>query len=465
MRTLPILGVIMAAVTTLTASAGVTPIDTKLTVTGLAFPVFATHAPNDTSRLFVIEKQGRIRIVDISTATPTLLPTSFLDIDALITGGTSTGSEQGLLGLAFHPNYATNGYFFVNYTNLSGSTVIARYSVDPANPNRALTTGALILLTVVQPFTNHNGGWIGFGPDGYLYIGMGDGGSANDPSNRAQTIVGQKLGKILRIIPNVAGTSPTYTSPTTNPFYGAITGDDEIWAYGLRNPWRPSFDRVTGDFYIADVGQDAVEEVNFQAAGAAGGRNYGWRCTEGTSCTGLTGCTCGSVALTAPVRTYTHSTSGGYSITGGYCYRGCAMPGMQGIYFYADYVSGNIWSFKMVGGAVTEWTLRNTELSTAVGGEVVNTISSFGEDGNGEIYICKQGSGGTTGQIFKIIPAAGEVICVPPNPYDLNDDGAVDGADLGMLMAAWGVPGIGDVNGDGTTDGADLAAMLGAFGS
>ena len=461
MKTSTLLGGLLAGCLCASSFAGAIAIDTKLIMGGLNYPVWVGAAPGDTSRLFVIEKQGKVRIIDMSGAAPALLPTAFLDVDALASGTTS--SEQGLLGMAFHPNYSSNGFFFVNYTNTAGHTVIARYQVSATNANLANAASALIVMTISQPYSNHNGGCIQFGPDGYLYIGMGDGGSANDPGNRAQTIVAQKLGKILRIAPNVAGTSPTYTNPSTNPFYGAITGDDEIWHYGIRNPWRFSFDRQTGDMWIGDVGQDAVEEIDFIAAGV-GGKNCGWRCTEGTSCTGLTGCTCGSAALTPPIRTHTHSagTNGGYCITGGHIYRGCAMPEMQGVYFYADYASSNIWSMKYAGGVVTEHQNRNAELATAVGGQIVNQISSFGEDANGEIYIVDLGSA-TAGQLFKIIRASGDVPCVPPNPYDLNDDGAVNGADLSVLLAAWGTGGATDFDGNGITDGADLAAFLSNF--
>jgi glucose/arabinose dehydrogenase len=240
-----------------------TAIDTKRIIsTGLVFPTFITHAPGDDTRLFVLEKAGRIRIVNL--ATNTLLATSFLDIDPLVTGGASVSDEQGLLGLAFDPDYATNGQFYVYYTG-SGTNNVARYTVS-ANPNVANTTG-VIMMTWTDPFTNHNGGWMDFGPDGNLYISTGDGGSANDPGNRAQNLA-DRNGKIHRIKPTVGGASPYYTVPASNPFVGgATTADDTVWAYGLRNAWRCSFDRDTGDLWIADVGQNAVEEINFQAAG------------------------------------------------------------------------------------------------------------------------------------------------------------------------------------------------------
>jgi glucose/arabinose dehydrogenase len=436
------------------AVAGTTAIKPKLVIsTGLTYPTFITAAPDDETRIFVLEKRGAIRIIDISGATPTLLTTPFLDIDSIVTGGSSVSDEQGLLGLAFDPDYTNNGQFYVYYTGTSTNNV-ARYTRSASNPNVANATG-VVMMTWSDPYTNHNGGWIGFRPGTrHLFIAVGDGGSANDPGNVAQTLT-SKLGKMHRISPTVGGVSPYYTIPTTNPFYGgAVTTDDTVWSYGLRNPWRCSFDRATGDLYIADVGQNAVEEVNYELATAAGGRNYGWRCTEGTSCTGLTGCTCNGTTLTAPVRTHTHTASGGYCITGGYVYRGCAMPDMQGIYFYADYSTNNSWSFRMVNSVVTEFVTRNSELQVALGGQTVNQIASFGEDANGEIYIADHGGG-----IYKIVPATGEVACQDPVPGDLNGDGIVNGADITIILSCWGTN-CGDLNGDSTTDGQDMTVVL-----
>ncbi len=438
------------------------PVRTKRIVTGLNYPTYVTHAPGDTSRLFVLEKRGVIRIIDL--ATNTLLATNFLNIDPIVQGGASVNDEQGLLGLAFHPDYATNGFFFVYYTATAGSgdTVIARYKVS-SDPNVADSTSGLTIMTFDQPFSNHNGGWIDFGPDGALYIATGDGGSANDPGNRAQTITNQKLGKMLRIIPDIVdSTPPHYTVPATNPFVG-ITGDDEILHYGLRNPWRCSFDRATGDLYIGDVGQNAVEEISFAPAGAVG-RNYGWRCTEGTTCTGLTGCVCNGSTLTPPIRTHTHSsgTNGGFCITGGYVYRGCAYPALDGTYFYADFSTNNVWSFRYDGTTVTDFIVRNTQITPSIDGFTVNQIASFGEDANGEIYIVDHGST-TAGAIFKIIPTTGEVSCPEPLLGDLDGNGVVDAADLAILLGQWGGAGNGDLDGNGVVDAADLAVLLGAW--
>jgi glucose/arabinose dehydrogenase len=250
-------------------------------VTGLARPVQVVAAPGDTSRIFIVEQRsgstGRIRIFNLDTNT--------LNSTAFLSQSVSTSSEQGLLGLAFHPNYAQNGFFYINYTATNGSTTIKRFTVS-TNPDVANSGSGYTILTISQPYTNHNGGWLAFGPDGYLYIGTGDGGSGGDPGNRAQDITNQLLGKMLRV--DVDGGSP-YSIPASNPFVG-ITGDDEIWAYGLRNPWRCSFDSETGDLWMGDVGQNAYEEITFQPASSVGGENYGWRCYEGNNSYSTGGC-------------------------------------------------------------------------------------------------------------------------------------------------------------------------------
>jgi glucose/arabinose dehydrogenase len=280
-------------------------IDLQPVAVGLANPVAITNAGDGSGRLFITLQAGRIVIYDGTR----VLPTPFLDITPLV----SSGGERGLLSVAFHPNYRTNGVFFVDYTNTDGNTVIARYSVSQ-DANIADPNSAAILLTITQPFANHNGGQLQFGPDGYLYIGMGDGGSGGDPSNNAQNL-GTLLGKILRI--DVDGASP-YAIPADNPFVGVPSTLPEIWAYGLRNPWRFSFDRLTGDLFIADVGQDSWEEVDFQPAGSQGGENYGWRLMEGNHCYNPpTNCDPGG--LTPPILEYEHGTNdaNGCSISGG----------------------------------------------------------------------------------------------------------------------------------------------------
>ncbi len=347
---------------------------------GVSGALFVTSPTGDFDRLFIVEQNsGLIRILRGGQ----VLPTPFLNVRSRL----SVGGERGLLGLAFHPDYDNNGYFFINYTNTSGHTVVARYEVT-ANPDVADFNSEQIVLTINQPFSNHNGGNLQFSPvDGYLYIGMGDGGSANDPGNRAQNGM-DLLGKMLRIDVDEL----PYTIPPDNPFVSNPNVRDEIWALGVRNPWRWSFDRANGDMYMGDVGQNVIEEVNYEPAGA-GGRNYGWRCMEGLRCTGLTGCTCNAPELTLPIHTYDHS-GGRCSITGGYVYRGPSMPLLQGTYFFADYCSRNIYSFRYDGQNLTEFQERTSQL----GGGSIGSISSFGEDAAGEVYIVSLG-----GTVYRIV--------------------------------------------------------------
>ena len=337
---------------------------------GFTSPVEITNAGD--SRLFVVEKGGKIKILNSNKTTNAI---DFLNI----VGQVSTGSEQGLLGLAFHPNYSTNGLFFINYTNLAGNTVIAKYAVDGGNPNIANAASGSILLTIVQPFANHNGGTLKFGPDGYLYIGMGDGGSAGDPGNRAQnnTVL---LGKMLRIDVN-SGTP--YGIPNDNPYVG-VTGADEIWAIGLRNPWKFSFDKIRNNLWIADVGQNNLEEINL-AGIAQSGLNYGWRCYEGNAAFSITGCPA-PASMKFPVADINHST-GACSITGGYVYNGTAYPNFNGLYFFSDYCNPKI-GMTTAAGAITY-----SEVFTG------NNFSTFGEDASGELYVAAINNG----SIFKII--------------------------------------------------------------
>ena len=433
-------------------------IGTRVVTSGLVRPVFVTHAPEDAERLFIIEKQGRIKIFNLPTNS--LNSDFFLNIDPIVAGGTSTSSEQGLLGLAFHPDYQTNGYFYVYYTATAGSgdSYIVRYQRG-ADADHASTSSPLTIMSFNQPYSNHNGGFIQFGPDGMLYIFTGDGGSGGDPGDRAQDVTNQKLGKILRI--DVDGGMP-YSIPADNPFASG-GGDPEIWAWGLRNPWRSAFDRETGDLWIADVGQTAREEVNFVPAGTGNGRNYGWRCMEGLNCyTSSSGCTCNASYLTDPQHQYLRNSSGGYSITGGYPYRGCAMPDYQGHYFFADYVTSNFWSAVPQKNGSLQVTSRNSTLRVSQEGLTQSAISSFGEDLQGEIYICNQNSG----RIFKIIQLDLPEDCSPPpSPYDLNTDGCVDGGDVGIFITQWGaVNSFADFNGDGTVDASDFGMLLGGWG-
>jgi hypothetical protein len=350
-------------------------------ITGLDRPVSIAHAGDP--RLFVVEANGRILVHEgASTAT-------FLDIVPLV----RCCGEEGLLGLAFHPDYAANGYFFVYYTDKNGDNVLARYRRSSGNPAVADPGSGRILLIVPHPdFGNHNGGALAFGPDGYLYVGIGDGGSAGDPQDHAQSR-DTWLGKILRLDPSVEeGGDPPYAVPPTNPFVGAPGLRPEIWAYGLRNPWRITFDRVTGDLFIGDVGQGAREEVDFQpatgAGGEHGGRNYGWRRMEGSACFNPgAGCQTGSVVL--PILEYTHTE--GCSVTGGYRYRGTAVPVLHGVYVYADFCTGEIWGGVQAGDG--EWG-RIDLLDTP------HQISSFGEDAAGELYVAAIG-----GTVYRIVAA------------------------------------------------------------
>ena len=346
-------------------------------VTGLSSPLYVTTPPGDISRLFIVEQTGAIRIVKDGT----LLPAPFLDLSGRIVAG----GEQGLLGLAFDPEYATTGMFVVHYTDPAGDTHLSTFQVT-ADPDVADPASEQVILAADQPYPNHNGGQVVFGPDGFLYLGLGDGGAANDPEGRGQDLT-ELLGSILRL--DVQG-GPSYAVPPDNPFVGQAGVLPETWSYGLRNPWRFSFDRATGDLYIADVGQNQFEEVDVaSAAGGAGrGANYGWSVMEGSHC--LTGDQCDQTGLTLPAFEYDHGQ--GCSITGGYVYRGAAIPQLQGVYFFGDFCQGWVRSFRYsVEGAIelTDWpTLRP-------GGQ----ITSFGEDSAGELYVVT-GNGG----VYKVVP-------------------------------------------------------------
>lgn len=383
----------LAPSTTLTLSA-------KRVADNLDMPLYVTSPSGDFNRLFIVEqKSGSIKIFDQRTGT--VLPTPFLTIPS--SEILKDGFEQGMLGLAFHPNYAQNGRFFVSYTapggGSSGQTKVVEYRVDPANPNRAIPTPVRTILNINQPGPNHNGGWLTFGPNGLLYWSSGDGGGSGfqqgiaDSSDNSQILTNNLLGKILRLdvnrddFPN--DPNRNYGIPATNPFVGRA-GDDEIWAYGLRNPWRPSFDRLTGDLYIADVGQGSREEVNFQPASSRGGENYGWNLLEGTQ---LYRASSRPPGLVAPI--YEYDRSVGQSVTGGYVYRG-QIAELGGTYFFGDFSAGRLWSFRYQNGALQQFTERTSQLTPNVGS--INQIASFGEDALGNLYIVD-----LDGEIFRLV--------------------------------------------------------------
>jgi hypothetical protein len=347
-------------------------------VTGLSSPVFVAHAGDASNRLFIVERGGIIRVLQPGASTPSV----FLDIRTkLVAGG-----DQGLLGLAFHPQYLTSGRFFVFYTRAGdGTLVIAEYTVSS---NRDVAnTSEKVVLTIPHPnFSNHNGGMLAFGTDGDLYIGVGDGGSGNDPGNNAQNI-NSLLGKILRINVNLpAGSTAPYVSPADNPFAGAVAGRDEIFAHGLRNPWRFSFDRLTGQGWVGDVGQGAREEVD---SPLVNGGNYGWRVFEGSLCTGIDPALCDPADYIAPAFDYAH-TNGRCSLTGGYVYRGSEGALAAGTYVYGDFCTGEIFGWN---GTAQQLLLDTSQ-----------SISSFGEDQSGELYVV--GLGGTVSRIDSVAPPA-----------------------------------------------------------
>jgi glucose/arabinose dehydrogenase len=359
-----------------TADGPFPPIHLQQVASGLASPVTVTNAGDGSGRLFIVQQEGQIRIL----INGNILPTPFLDISELV----SCCGERGLLGLAFHPDYGSNGFFYVYYTDLAGNITIARYTVSAGDPNVAdPDSHHPILSQVHQPFSNHNGGQLAFGPDGYLYAGLGDGGSGGDPQENAQNLQ-IWLGKILRVDVNrddfPGDPARNYGVPPDNPFVGNPDAFDEIWAFGTRNPWRFTFDRETGDLFIADVGQGSWEEINFQPATSAGGENYGWDVLEGRHCfedipqgscnTFLNG------GSTLPILEYSHSF--GCSVTGGYRYRGQAYPQLDGIYFYSDFCSGTIW------GAIQDKQGRWISQDLLDSGLSVTT---FGEDEAGELYL------------------------------------------------------------------------------
>jgi glucose/arabinose dehydrogenase len=350
-------------------------------LTGFDKPLYLAHAgtqPPWDSRVFVVEKAGRIQLVENGQ----VQAVPFLNIVDRVG---SNNSEQGLLSVAFPPDFDSSGMFFVNYTDRRGNTIVARYQLLEQDPPQGDPASEKIILEIAQPASNHNGGQLQFGPDGYLYIGTGDGGRAGDPWRNAQNPE-ELLGKMLRI--DVKGADP-YGIPSDNPFVNEDNIRSEIWALGLRNPWRFSFDRATNDLYIADVGQNTYEEVDFQPARSTGGENYGWDVMEGNHCFEPAQ-NCDSAGLILPVAEYDHAF--GCSITGGYVYRGAEHPTLAGVYFFGDFCSGRIWGLRQMPSG--EW-------NTAALLESDVAISSFGEDAPGELYVV----GYADGVIYRLVAA------------------------------------------------------------
>ena len=365
---------------------------------GFTKPVYVCQPPGDNDRLFVLEQKGIIKIIKNGMT----VRKPYADLRNKVHNPITPGDERGLLGLAFHANYQNNGFVYINYSDKNDHTIVSRFRVA-SDPDRLDTKSEKVLIKLKQPFSNHNGGHMEFGPDGYLYISVGDGGQWGDPYNNAQNL-GNLFGKILRID---VDTGDPYAIPDDNPFINNEDAKDEIWLYGLRNVWRFSFDWGKGDVYLGDVGQDLWEEIDFVAAENAGGQNFGWRVMEGNHCYNpKEDC---EPTGELPIFEYPNDANymkiltgmdepnvDGCSVTGGYVYRGSAISELQGTYFFADYCSGNIWTFKEKNGKATEFQNRTEEISLG-GGGFTNYISSFGEDNNGELYIVDY-----NGIIFKL---------------------------------------------------------------
>jgi glucose/arabinose dehydrogenase len=414
-------------------------INAEVYVSGLTLPLEFVQNPVDDSIQYVVQQNGIIRVIDDGA----LVPGSFLNVQSRI----SSGGERGLLGMAFDPDFATNGRFYINYTNTVGNTHVARYEVN--NNLSADFNSEEVILVVGQDFANHNGGNLRIGPDDYLYIALGDGGSGGDPFNRAQNRT-SLLGSILRID---ISTPTGYDIPADNPYVGVASFRDEIWAYGVRNPWKFTFDTGpcgTDAIAIADVGQNAREEININPNEP--GLNYGWDCREGTL--NFSGCNPpAGESFTQPVFEYTHSSGFGRSITGGYIYRGAEMVHNRGRYFYADFLTGRVASldveFDSAGNATTSDFIEHT---SQLGG--VGNVSAFGRDADGELYILS-----FNGRVYRITGTF--------RPGDTNKDSVIDATDLAALIGAWGSSdcGVADLDNDENVGASDLAILIGGWGS
>jgi glucose/arabinose dehydrogenase len=398
---------------------------TAVVARGLDRPVFATAPPADTTRLFILEQtSGLIRLVRNGV----LLKQPFLNLGSKVS---KNGGEHGLLGLAFHPQYAANAVFFVDYNNPAGDIVVSRYVA--LDPDHADAASEQILFVIPKPTPVHQAGMLAFGPDGMLYIATGDGGvtGVDNPAPLLDSL----LGKLLRV--DVDSGVP-YAIPADNPFVGTPGALGEIWARGLRNPWRFSFDRQNGDLYIADVGESDFEEVNWLPAGSPGGANFGWNCLEGSFCTGADGCACPEAHVIAPIHGFTHDT--GCAIIGGYEYRGSQLPQLQGTYLYADYCGGKVWSLAHDGAQIQSVTDLTAQLEPPFG--QLGTISSMGEDAAGELYVV----GYALGMVWKIVPGADKPDCdgdgisdadeiAAGSAFDFDGDGVPDDCELELAVS------------------------------
>lgn len=403
------------------------PVTTEVIATGINTPVWVTYAPGDSaSRIFVVAHWGRLRIIENDV----LNPTPFLDIHNLVT---FDHNEQGLLSLRFHPDYAQNGLFYVIYVDVASNWVLARYSRDPQNPDLADPNSGVILLTIAHPLTWHHGGWMEFGQDGYLYIATGDGGGVGDPFNYGQDL-GNLNGKLLRI--DVDGGFP-YTIPPGNPFVGNPNALDEIWAYGVRNPWRGDMDDLTGDIWFGDVGQDTWEELDYLPAGVAGA-NFGWRVMEGFHCYNPSS-GCNQAGLRLPIHEYQHVTGPqGYrcSITGGRVYRGRNMATMHGRFFFGDYCTGELWSTRTSGGTTVDFVDHTAEVESSMGTDA--QVIGFGQDADGELYVCSK----RDGSVHRIVPAGLRLLCptlVSSSSASLEVRGGTPNAQVGVLYGLTGL--------------------------
>jgi len=468
MNPLPI--AVMACVCTSSALAGLPALTTEVVASGLSQPTLTAFDPGDASPMFVLEKSGRVRLFEDGV----LRPTPFLDLSATVTSSTF----GGMTGFAFGPDFETSGHVYVIYpagVGTNGDRVeIARYTVSASDPDVIDPASRRDILSIPNGFNPqyHIGGTICFGPDGFLYVPLGDG--TNTGAEALGGMRSQSLdsywGKTLRIDPTgddfPGDPARNYAIPADNPFVGmGVLG--EVWNRGLRNPFRASFDRETGDFWIADVGLFQFEEIDVENAGHAGGRNYGWNCAEGTACSTNANCDCAD-NLTGPVHVYARGAS--CSITGGAVYRGCAIDGLDGRYFFSDWCSGRVWSLAYDGTSVSDVVDHTTELNNG-GAPNIDRVTSISEDPFGELYITAE-----TGSVYKVLPAAGVVddngngvpdSCELGNAADLDGNGTVGSSDLGALLAAWG-PCDGacpeDLDGDGEVGSADLGTLLAAWG-